>query len=272
MLVNVVQLGYTARYLRCKSAVMTAAIRISAEQTLLGLMDREDLTTLISDMIDSAVDEVYRQLRPFDGPVKLLFEKKGGKAAILKKVGDKFTKAKPRIEQAFHKPIADETSDEAEEDAVEAKEEAATDETGAESSHSPNRFHTFTEEMQVLVQPFFGWFGGAKPLVPSEIDMLASEQPPPKHKHARKGAKGGINDDDDDDDDGDALDQEVRQSVTEVAEAVTEAVEKSMAAKVQAAWRGKQGRRSLQRKNKSASQLQAVMRGNRTRRSTESSN
>ena len=96
LVVNLAQLGYTAFFLRRKSAVMTAAIKTSAEAprpplpprcapgrppahalrrarpqaTLLGMMEREDLLELVGDVVDSAVDETMRQLRPFDGPVK----------------------------------------------------------------------------------------------------------------------------------------------------------------------------------------------------------
>ena len=47
------------------------------QATLLGLSERPDVIVLINGMIDSAADETFRQIRPFDGPVKLLYNKKG---------------------------------------------------------------------------------------------------------------------------------------------------------------------------------------------------
>ena len=71
--VNLVQLAYTARFLRTRSRTLTSTIAASVEATLLGLSERDDVRVLINDMIDSAADETFRQIRPFDGPVRLLY-------------------------------------------------------------------------------------------------------------------------------------------------------------------------------------------------------
>jgi hypothetical protein len=234
--VNFMQLAYTARFLRTRSKVLTREIAASVEATLLGLGEREEVLELIGLMIDSAADETFKQIKPFDTPVKLVYQKKGGKAAVLKKVQARFaTRYRPRVERIFRKLLAED------------KEQEASP-AGTPASQRPDG------DLQAAAQPPFCGLLGCWDVAedPTHLAQRDLEMAAAREVDSPDREEGGNSDDDDD-------------IGADISEAVARAGELSMAAQVQAAWRGKKDRARLALSQRSASKLQAVQRGQSAR-------
>ena len=207
---------------------------------------------LIGDMVDSATDETFRQIKPFDGPVKLLYQKKGGKAKVLAKVQAWFaTRYRPRVQRVFRRLLAEEGQGEEAGPSAAALELAeGSDASPAVARHATmkrqqTRSQRMAEDLETVVQPLccFGagcWDLAVGPvyLAPKDHEMTAVREPGSTDGDAEYGG---------DDADADAdVDAAARADMADISEAYARAVERSVAAqgiaRVQAAWRGKKVR------------------------------
>ena len=165
---------------------------------------------------------------------------------------------KPRIQEAFHHLVAEEG--EGEEGGEGAADGPALPTSLRRKFGSSSFSERASADMKVAVRPLTSCFD-PEPQVPKEMEMTAAE--PPK--------EGEEEEEEEEEGDPDALDDFGADFSGAVAEAVQLSIRKeegSMAAKVQAAWRAKEQRLSMMRKQMSASKVQALVRGRHSRRST----
>ena len=98
----------TFAFLRRRAELLTRSVCGSFERALLHLDTRDELQSLMADMLTVAIDEAAKQLWPLDGPLRMLYRHHGGHDAVLAAAAARYdTIAKPQIREAFADVLAE---------------------------------------------------------------------------------------------------------------------------------------------------------------------
>lgn len=98
LLVIFAQIYLTARYLKVRAHFIVRKLLTAIRKTLVKLLDRPDVITLLTDMCDAGIVEAMLELKPLDGPVQWAYRKWGGTPKLIELIQTAYrVKAAPEI-------------------------------------------------------------------------------------------------------------------------------------------------------------------------------